>query len=228
MGHERTWENWWVKHEDYYPVDGTEVTAGREYVAQLLEELRQFAPTFSPRSLLDFGCGIGRILAPLATAFPDSTPIGVDISDAAIEQARKSVTATFVNSTREEIPGGFDLLHSFIVFQHIPVRDGLARLDELLGKLAPNGIGVVHLIYAHQGRRALYYARQWLPGLHNLIQRMRGKPVLPFTPMYPYPLDMVFRLLQLRGCHRVQAHFSDHDGHLGVRLMFEKRALPLL
>ncbi len=209
---------------------------GAEYVEQLVGELREFVPNFAPRTILDFGCGQGRIMLPLAQAFPQAHSVGVDISEYAIGRARTRLSscglqASFVDLTAAEIPGSYDLLHSFIVFQHIPVKAGLKRFAELVAKLNPNGIGVIHFVYARPksfSRRALYHARKWLPGAQALGNIFSSTPPLPFVQMNPYPLDELLRILQESGCHRVGARFSQHGKYPGVRLMFQKRSLPLL
>ncbi len=235
MSHGQAWDKWWHQHGRVYPEQERQAN-GAEYVEQLVGELREFVPNFTPRTILDFGCGVGRIMLPLAQAFPQAHSVGADISENAIGQARTSlsscgVQASFVDLTAAEIQGSYDLLHSFIVFQHIPVKSGLKRFAELIVKLNPNGIGVMHFVYARPrsfSRRARYHARKWLPGARALGNMLSSAPPLPFVQMNPYPLDELLRILQESGCHRVGARFSDHNGYLGVRLMFQKRSLPSL
>ena len=235
MSHEQAWDKWWDQHGRVY-TEEEQQAHGAEYAEQLVGELREFVPDFAPRTILDFGCGLGRIMLPLAQAFPQAHSIGVDISDEAIARARTALSscglqASFVNSIAAEIPGSYDLLHSFIVFQHIPVKAGLKRFAELIAKLNPNGIGVTHFVYARPksfSRLAQYHLRKWLPGaqrLGNLVSTIRP---LPFVQMNPYPVNELLRILQESGCHRMGARFSEHDGYLGVRLMFQKHSLPSL
>jgi trans-aconitate methyltransferase len=235
MSQGQAWDKWWDEHGRFY-AEPEQQASGAEYVEQLVEELREFVPNFAPRTILDFGCGKGRIMLPLAQTFPQAHSVGVDISDEAIGRARTRLSscglqASFIDLTAAEIQGSYDLLHSFIVFQHIPVKAGLKRFAELIAKLNPNGIGVIHFVYARPksfSRRALYHARKWLPGAQALGNILSSIPPLPFVQMNPYPLDKLLRILQESGCHRVGARFSEHGRYLGVRLMFQKRSLPLL
>jgi trans-aconitate methyltransferase len=235
MSQEQAWDKWWDQHGRVYTEEEQQAN-GVEYVEQLVGELREFVPNFAPRTMLDFGSGLGRIMLPLAQTFPQAHGVGADISDEAIEGARTKLSscglqASFVNLIVAEIPGSYDLVHSFIVFQHIPVKAGLKRFAELIAKLNPDGVGVIHFVYARPksfSRRALYHARKWLPGAQLLGNKLSTIRPLPFVQMNPYPLDELLRILQENGCHRVGARFSEHAGYLGVRLMFQKRSLPSL
>ena len=231
----QAWDKWWDQHGRIYSEQERQAN-GAEYVEQLVEELREFAPNLSPRTILDFGCGQGRIMLPLAHAFPQAHSVGADISDEALGQAHTRLSScglqvSFVNLTAAEIQGSYDLLHSFVVFQHIPVRAGLKRFAELIAKLNPNGIGVMHFVYAHPkslSRRAFYQARKWLPGAQGLGNILSKIPRMPFVQVNAYPVNELLRILQENGCHRAGARFSEHSGYLGVRLMFQKRSLPSL
>lgn len=235
MSHAQGWNRWWSEHARTYS-RAEEQANGVEYARQLLQELHSLVPNFRPNSFLDFGCGVGRVLLPLCQAWPEARGIGVDISDGAIGETRTLLaergitTASFINPTTAEIPAGFDFLHSFTVFQHIPIRQGLQRFAELVGKLTPAGVGAVHFTYAPPRSvrsRAIYLARRWIPGAHVIANHLSSQPPMPFTLMSPYPMDEVLSILQEQGCHRISARFSDH-GWLGVRLMFQKASLPSL
>jgi cyclopropane fatty-acyl-phospholipid synthase-like methyltransferase len=47
-----------------------------------------------------------------------------------------------------ELPGKFDLVHSYIVFQHIEARRGKALFARLLKTIAPGGAGAIHFLYS--------------------------------------------------------------------------------
>ena len=104
-------------------------------------------PILRERRFLEIGCGLGRLMFPLAA---DCGEIhGVDISPAMIAGARNGLSSVphahfhvtgnndlsmFANAT-------FDLAYSFAVFQHIPDRALVHRyLDEALRVLRPGGI----------------------------------------------------------------------------------------
>lgn len=97
-----------------------------------------------PRSLLDFGCGVGGTLPFLRTAFPSATAAGLDVSAASLAEAgRKNPEVELVCS---ETPGEalagreFDLIFTACVFHHIPHERHVSLLAELRGLLAPGGL----------------------------------------------------------------------------------------
>jgi 2-polyprenyl-3-methyl-5-hydroxy-6-metoxy-1,4-benzoquinol methylase len=59
---------------------------GEAHVAEVLSIIRsRLHPTFAPARALDFGCGVGRVLIPLAARCREVT--GVDVSPAMLEGA---------------------------------------------------------------------------------------------------------------------------------------------
>ena len=92
---------------------------------------RHLDPSFSPKSVLDFGCGTGRLVIPLAEIA--DYVLGLDVSESMLWEARKNCKAHALNNvqllksddTLSCLDGCFDFIHSFIVFQHIPVKRGI-------------------------------------------------------------------------------------------------------
>ena len=133
---------------------------------------------------LDFGCGVGRLVLPLARRF--GAVVGVDVSEAYLAEAarnrdRKGLTNIEFADNLDAAAARrqFDLVHSYIVFNHIPWRRGKGLIAELFGLLRQNGILAVHVLHRrHAGRmrRAVSWAsRNFLP-LHWLINLGRGRP----------------------------------------------------
>lgn len=90
---------------------------------------------------LDFGCGIGRLTFPLLGYAKQV--IGMDISPTMLEHARKYIVppASFV-LCGEILPAfaqGFDLIISYLVFQHAPWSVVSRQLHYLAGLLNPGG-----------------------------------------------------------------------------------------
>jgi cyclopropane fatty-acyl-phospholipid synthase-like methyltransferase len=108
---------------------------------------------FTPDRALDFGCGVGRIVIPLAERC--GSVLGVDVADSMLVNARllcqqrnlSNVRFARCDDSLEGVDGGFDLVHSYIVFQHVPPGRGLPLLERLLRKLNANGVGVIHVLY---------------------------------------------------------------------------------
>jgi SAM-dependent methyltransferase len=79
--------------------------------------------------------------------------------------------------------GTFDLVHSFIVFQHISQARGEATLRELGRVLNPGGVGVLHFAYALKLRP--WWLRDVIGALRTRALRLFG----PIVEMYPYDLN---------------------------------------
>src|SRR4051812_39940850 len=96
---------------------------------------------------LDFGCGVGRLLLPLARR--SGLALGVDVSPTMLQVC--AANARQAGLTNIELLAGsdalanlrrdVDLFTSVIVFQHIPPDIGYQRLRELLVRLKPGGLG---------------------------------------------------------------------------------------
>lgn len=113
----------WIATEDYQTEEiftrSGEATA--QAVLNRLEELHSHS-----WKVLDIGCGIGRILKPLAPYFQEL--VGVDVSSEMIAQS-KIWLADYLHITTyatsgidlQEFPDNqFDLVYSYIAFQHMP------------------------------------------------------------------------------------------------------------
>ena len=208
--------------------------SGEEHAAALWSTIeRHLLPGFSPRRVLDFGCGVGRLLVPFARRA--EAVVGVDVSPAMLDEARRNVgerslTNVELMGSLEQAGRGFDFVHSFIVFQHVPASRGERLIEGLVDALAEGGVGAIHVTFSNElGRRTRVFrwARRTLPFVHALWNWKDGKPLdAPWMQMNRYDLNRLFRLLQDRGCHRSFVRFTNHFGHRGVVLFFEKRTAP--
>jgi SAM-dependent methyltransferase len=207
--------------------------SGAQDVARTLELLDSLAGGRVFRHALDFGCGVGRLTIPLSSRCQRIS--GADISEGMLAEARRNAgeagahNADFVSSDALiEDAGGdrFDLVHSYIVFQHIAPRVGLEITRKLLHRLEAGGFGALHYTFARRAplaRRVVNRLRRWLPPINvaaNLLQR--HPPFQPFIPMNNYQLPELLALLAEHRAERVLGLFTDHAGHLGVMLVFEK------
>lgn len=128
--------------------------SGQRHVDSVLGSCRQYVdPQFTPARVLDFGCGVGRLVVPFAGVAAEV--VGVDVSPSMLAEARRNcdergianVALELSDDQLSRVQGDFDLVHSVIVLQHIePVRGRLIfkRLVELV---RPGGIGALHLTY---------------------------------------------------------------------------------
>ena len=189
---------------------------------------------FQPRRVLDFGCGVGRLVIPFAQR--SDNVVGIDISQSMLNQAQENCAALgvqknvyFVNvKDFDSLQGSsFDLVHSFIVFQHIRVREGEGLLRRLLGLIKPGGIGVIHLTFADirpSLRRAVLAIRMRSTIMHRVFNLIQGHPFSwPLMPMNSYSLNRVFALLMESGCANLYVEFTNHGGFLGTVLYFQRK-----
>ena len=207
--------------------------SGQAHVDWLARTIRDsVGAAFAPRRTLDFGCGVGRLLIPLARI--SHQVVGVDISEGMLQEARRNcasqgvVNAEVVRSDDRlsNVDGTFDFVHSWIVFQHVPPPRGMVLLREIVGRLERGGIGALHFTYgstAPRAQRARAWLRSRVPGVNALVNLARGRsPSYPVMQMNAYDLNRIAALLQGAGCDRVHAHLTDHGGHLGAILVFQK------
>ena len=208
--------------------------SGEAHVDWLLRAIRGGVDeTFAPRRVLDFGCGVGRLLIPLARM--SERVVGVDISEGMLREARHNCASRGVvnvdlvlsDDGLSRVEGTFDLVHSWIVLQHILPRRGMLILQELFRRLDGGGVGALHFTYrstASRSRRAIRWLRSRMPGVNALVNIVqRRPPSYPLMQMHAYNLNRIVALLHAAGCERIHALLTDHGGDLGVVLMFQKR-----
>jgi ubiquinone/menaquinone biosynthesis C-methylase UbiE len=122
--------------------------SGVDLARGLARELERLPPG-NPRArrALEIGCGLGRLMLPLAPLFGEIH--GVDVSDEMIRLAREKLRG--IPHAHVHLTSGadlaafaddsFDFVYSYAVFQHIPSRDVIfSYLREAHRVLKPNGI----------------------------------------------------------------------------------------
>jgi len=111
--------------------------SGQSHAHGVLTTIRRFIdPGFAPRTVLDFGCGVGRLLIPFAKVADEV--VGLDVSPSMLKEARRNCDEHGLSNIRlldsddslSTVTGTFDLIHSCIVFQHIPPERGRAIFFE--------------------------------------------------------------------------------------------------
>ena len=198
--------------------------SGEEYIAAVYKAVSELQHGFSPKRALDFGCGVGRLLIPLAERCEQV--VGVDISPSMLEEARKHVSrfngrVLLVRSDDElsKVQGSFDLIHSVIVFQHIPKARGLKIVSALLSRLNQGGVAVLHFQFSRNASlisKVLHLVRRILPGVHPVLNVVRGRPFRdPIMEMNCYEIDNLLTTFSRHGIEGV--HVKLHPEHTGYR-----------
>jgi cyclopropane fatty-acyl-phospholipid synthase-like methyltransferase len=195
---------------------------GVDHIAFVLETIRRhLAPNFKPSSVLDFGCGVGRLLIPLAERC--ERVVGVDVSDTMLREAQENchrrglTNICLLKFENMDLAASrpFDLVHSFIVFQHISPKRGEALFRSLIQLVNTNGIGVFHFTYASKQQRSA------LRRLLVRAVRRAGGRFVPSMEMYTYHINRLFLILQEHGITRMHIEMTDHNFY-GAVLFFQK------
>jgi trans-aconitate methyltransferase len=185
--------------------------------------LFDLVPGFTPKSALDFGCGVGRLTRALARRV--ERVAGVDAAPSMLRLARENVPkATFSAQIPDQT---FDLIVSLIVFQHIPVRRGEALLDELLHHIAIGGVAAVHVTFRRPGsslRRMARALRARVPLVHRVAQILRRERPMPYMQMNEYDQARVFAIMRRHGCGDPRIVPTNHGGIEGAIVI--ARRLP--
>ena len=107
-------------------------------------------------SILDFGCGCGRVIRHWGR-LPKTRIRGTDYNPALIEWCRDNIpfgdfTVNRLSPPLKDESAGFDLIYAISVFTHLPEPTQIAWMTELARLLKPGG----HLILTTHGEKYLY------------------------------------------------------------------------
>ena len=205
--------------------------SGETDVHRVLTTIQKFIdPGFTPRTVLDFGCGVGRVLVSFAKIAEEV--VGLDVSPSMLQEAQRNCDERQLRNVRflksdddlTALTSKFDLIHSCIVFQHIPVERGRAIFSKLLEHLRPGGVGAIQLTYAKTRFASTYGISPTVPAAvlsAEVSAQIASSGADPEIQMNPYNINEMLFLMQRRGIVRFQAEFTDHGGELGVFLFFQ-------
>jgi SAM-dependent methyltransferase len=260
------WEQWGAR-DPYYGVltdpkfraaaitaDGKEqfFASGKLHVDHVIEQIRKgFDPAFEPARVLDFGCGVGRLL--VAFAGHAKEVVGMDVSRSMRAEAQRNCDARGLGHVAivasddrlSAAAGSFDLVHSCLVLQHVEVARGRDIFAQLVSRIRPGGFGALQVTFAWD-----LYAESFgqppppppppppsaMARLKRLLRRCLApfhaapEPVVapvvenpdPEMQMNYYNLSELMFVLQRAAVHRVQVELADHGGAFGALLIFQR------
>jgi SAM-dependent methyltransferase len=142
---------------------------------------------FAGRRVLDFGCGVGRVLRHFAAETAEAELHGCDIDLQSIAWLRESFPPAFRTTTCERWPpleyadDTFDLIYVISIFTHL-TEEWEAWLHELRRVLKPNGIALVtfhnRVAYEHMTGAPFDEAGTGMRVLHPNQGWERGGPMV--------------------------------------------------
>jgi 2-polyprenyl-3-methyl-5-hydroxy-6-metoxy-1,4-benzoquinol methylase len=180
-------------------------------------------PQFGPTSILEYGCGVGRLAVPLAriASRRGGRVVAVDRSAAMLRHASVHADTEGVGNIAfagpdETLAGGrqFDLVTCYLVLQRLPPAEGLTLVRRLLTVLLPGGVGAFQFPVASRSApltRALRLVRARVPGANAIVERLRGHGAAePFIPTHVYAVNDVLALFREAGVEATHVVFDDH------------------
>jgi ubiquinone/menaquinone biosynthesis C-methylase UbiE len=258
------WERW-GQQDPYYGVltDGKFRSAlmnddarsiffksGEAHTDRVLAECSRLtrAP-FRPARILDFGCGVGRLVIPFARTAEEV--VGVDVSPSMLAEARRNCDARGIGNvhlggsddTLSTLSGTFELVHTSIVLQHIPQDRGRVLFRSLVRLVSPGGVGALHLTFADSRkvdgfgcaspaepappprspvRRLKDLVRTLLRLNRTIAVPLASASTDPEMEMHFYNFSELLFMLSREGIDRCTADFTDHGGALGAMIYFVK------
>ena len=247
MGTDRDWEKW-GRDDPYFGVLSAEkyraeniddntrrafFESGEAHVEDVLATIHsRVDPDFRPTSVVDLGCGVGRLVIPLARI--SDKVCGVDVSDSMLDEAARNCRSmgiencTFVKSDDglTQLEGSFDLIHSCLVLQHIPTARGMRLLEGLVRRLAPGGVVAIQFYYrcdAPKLIRSLVKLRYRFAPANALRNVMRGRPMSePAMQLHTYALDDVVGLLVNSGVEHAYMQYDSYAEFQTVTLYAQR------
>ena len=213
--------------------------SGQRHMEEIFKIIHtHLVSTFRPVRALDFGCGVGRLVMPLAAMC--TSVVGVDVSESMLLEARANCARQGISNVEfikgddelSRVVGPFDFINSHVVLQHIPTGRGEKLVKGLIDRLQNGGVGVLHFAYSAgktRIRRAIPWVRKSIPGVHHVLNLLQGRAFdYPLMQGNRYHLNTIFQMLQVNGCDHSYIRFTSYPGNYGVILFFQKTALGSL
>ncbi len=207
------------------------LATGEADVSSLLAAAASIAGhAIAVNSVLDFGCGVGRLTLPFARRATAVT--ACDISPTMLEHARRNADEAGLRNVAyisdEELfalrDGQFDLVCSLLVLQYVPRSVGYAIIRTLLRLLAPGGFGILHLTLAPPGEslRQLTRMTRDRSRFHRRSPQLEQEEWSPDRMrVYAYDELVVAREIEAAGS-RVLARLAADAQNTGAVLIIEK------
>jgi len=249
MGTDRDWEKWGSSYP-YYGVLSAKhyksqnlseqkreefFLSGEKHIKMVFETIcRVFDTKLSIERALDFGCGVGRLMIPLAVK--SNHVVGVDVSPSMLAEAQRNCSlyqihnCDFILSDDKlsKVNGNFDLIHSFLVLQHISPNRGLRIVKELLMRVHLGGFIALQFFYhcnAPTILRTIVKLRYVFPPVNYARNLYRGCPIFePPMQLHVYNLPQILHYMHQLGFYNIyQVLDSLDNGQFNSIFLFAQR-----
>jgi 2-polyprenyl-3-methyl-5-hydroxy-6-metoxy-1,4-benzoquinol methylase len=177
-------------------------------------------PGFAPVSMLEYGCGLGRLAIPLSrrpgsVTAVDRSPVMLELARREAERRGAGHIAFEALNVFHATSRKFDLVVCYHVLQRLTRQQGKSLLRALVDRISPGGVGVFQwplATGASAGVQVTRWAREYLPGVNRVINRLRDKSSGdPFIPTHAHSLDDVLSVVKAAGCG-THVLFEQSDG----------------
>jgi 2-polyprenyl-3-methyl-5-hydroxy-6-metoxy-1,4-benzoquinol methylase len=200
---------------------------GAAHVSYILGTIRKRFGNFTPQSALDFGCGVGRTLIPIANCVQHA--VGVDVAEgmrrlAKEHAAKNGVHVTVLDAVPENMT--FDWIHSAIVFQHIPPSRGYSLLKKIWNQLNQSGFMTLQITLFRDRTHVAEILRDLEAFSYDgdrVTRYVERQSHVGEMSMYDYELSRVISLLDLKEGQEMMLEHTNHGGCHGVRIYVQKR-----
>lgn len=204
---------------------------GEKEVHSLLQKVSELHAQIQFDTVLDFGCGVGRLSRALSKRF--KKVIAVDVSKSMLYEAKKAnqhfTNIDFLHNPAIDLriiqDGSIDFLYSNIVLQHIQKIGQVQYIREFCRVMRPNGI----IAFQTPSKCNLTYWKGWVYWLANnrvlnIARRIKYGPS-GIMEMHTLPTKTVLEALNQGGMRIIDIQRYDSAGPAFESYMYfaEKR-----
>jgi cyclopropane fatty-acyl-phospholipid synthase-like methyltransferase len=129
-------------------------------------------------NVLEIGCGIGRLLVPLADKYSNCNFYAIDISDEMINLAPKRDNIRY-----QELADNLDLVYSMLVFQHIEHQEKINYIKLAYEKLKVGGNLFFQFVIGEENSPYSYQTSK--SEIDNILKEIGFKNLIFTNHMHP-------------------------------------------
>ena len=197
--------------------------SGEEHMAAVLAAIRRReGGVFHARQGVDIGCGVGRLAIPMAKscghvhAVDVSPSMLVETSRNRDEVGVTNLDTVLADDELTRVPFNVDLMHSYLVLQHVPSARGRKIIEAMAARVSQGGYIAFQFYVACNAAplvRALVKLRYLLPPFNWMRNLIRSRPLFE-QPMqlHVYPLPSILAALRRAGFSEVELYLDTEDG----------------